>query len=267
MDGKNARALAGNGDVTAMQSSLATILSDLDALKTEHAFKQKFESVFASFGFSRYAYVGIDATEIDEDRDKPLAGVYLTNLPNDWVMHYLKEDYANIDPVIKDCATTRLPITWTEKYRANARSKNEGLVMEDAWENGMKRGMTIPIHGPGRELGIFTLNADMNEREFREISERTKYELQSIAYFFHDPVQRALKTEPESVPLPVALTQREVEILRWTVAGKTAWEIGAILKISERTVNFHVQNVMEKFGVHNKTHAAAKAMGLGFLNV
>jgi DNA-binding CsgD family transcriptional regulator len=28
-------------------------------------------------------------------------------------------------------------------------------------------------------------------------------------------------------------------------------------------VNFHVQNVMEKFGVHNKTHADAKAMGMG----
>jgi len=51
--------------------------------------------------------------------------------------------------------------------------------------------------------------------------------------------------------------------LRWTAAGKTACEIGGILKISERTVNFHVQNVMEKFGVHNKTHAAAKAMGMG----
>lgn len=250
-----------------MQASLATILSDLDALKTEPAFKQKFESVFASFGFSRYAYVGIDAADIDEEREKPLSSVYLTNLPNEWVGHYLKEDYGNVDPVIKDCAISRLPIQWTEKYRANSRTKDETRVMEDAWENGMKRGLTIPIHGPGGELGIFTLNADINEREFREMSDRTKYELQSIAYFFHDAVQRALKVEPNAVPLPVALTQREVEILRWTVAGKTAWEIGAILKISERTVNFHVQNVMEKFGVHNKTHAAAKAMGLGFLTL
>jgi DNA-binding CsgD family transcriptional regulator len=66
--------------------------------------------------------------------------------------------------------------------------------------------------------------------------------------------------------LPIPLTDREVEILRWTVEGKTAWEIGGILKISERTVNFHIQNVMEKFGVHNKTHAAAKAMGMGLLS-
>ena len=130
----------------------------------------------------------------------------------------------------------------------------------------MRNGMTIPIHGPGGELVIFTLNADMSEREFRDNAERTKYELQTIAFYFHDAVQRSFKAEQE-VPLPAPLTQREVEILRWTVAGKTAWEIGGILKISERTVNFHIQNVMEKFGVHNKTHAAAKAMGLGFLNI
>jgi len=254
----------GDGNVTAMQSGLATLLSDLDALKTEQAFKQKFESVFASFGFSRYTYVGLETTEVEDD--KPLTGIYLTNLPTDWVMHYVKEDYASVDPIIKDCATSRMPIQWSEKYRANSRSKAAGTMMGDAWENGMRYGMTIPIHGPCGELGIFTLNADMNEDEFRKTSERTKYELQSIAFFFHDAVRRSLKVEAEVVPPPIALTQREVEILRWTVAGKTAWEIGAILKISERTVNFHVQNVMEKFGVHNKTHAAAKAMGLGFLN-
>src|SRR6185312_7240148 len=97
-------------------------------------------------------------------------------------------------------------------------------------------------------------------------SDMTKYDAQVVAYHFHDAVQRKLKTALE-VPLPVPLTDREVEILRWTVAGKTAWEIGGILKISERTVNFHIQNVMEKFGVHSKTHAAAKAMGLGFLSL
>jgi LuxR family transcriptional regulator, quorum-sensing system regulator SolR len=66
-------------------------------------------------------------------------------------------------------------------------------------------------------------------------------------------------------PPPSLLTEREVEILRWTIDGKTAWEIGQILKISERTVNFHLQNVMGKFGVHNKTHAAARAVSYGLI--
>ena len=75
-----------------------------------------------------------------------------------------------------------------------------------------------------------------------------------------------LASNVENIPKPIPLTDREVEILRWTAIGKTAWEIGSILKISERTVNFHLQNLMGKFGVHNKTHAAAKAMSIGLIH-
>lgn len=139
-------------------------------------------------------------------------------------------------------------------------------MMEDAWENGLKRGLTIPIHGPKGEFGLFSLNSELANDEFIKVTDETKYDAQVIAYHLHDAVQRRLKAARE-VPLPIPLTEREVEILRWTVGGKTAWEIGGILKISERTVNFHIQNVMGKFGVHSKTHAAAKAMGMGLLNI
>ncbi|MSO96839.1 MAG: LuxR family transcriptional regulator [Rhodospirillaceae bacterium] len=74
-----------------------------------------------------------------------------------------------------------------------------------------------------------------------------------------------LETLKSKSDKPTSLTDREVEILRWTIDGKTAWEVAKILKITERTVNFHLQNVMSKFGVHNKTHAAAKAMSFGLI--
>jgi LuxR family transcriptional activator of bioluminescence operon len=249
-----------------MQTNVADILSDLDALNSERAFKRKFESAFASLGFDSYTYVSMDAEELEKGTLKDYANdvIYMTNLPPLWVAHYVEETYADADPVIRDCLVTRLPIHWTEAYRANARSAQETRMMEDAWENGLRRGLTIPIHGPRGELGIFSLNSQLGDKEFLRVTNETKFDAQVIAYHFHDAVQRTLKAA-HNVPLPIPLTEREVEILRWTAAGKTAWEIGGILKISERTVNFHIQNVMEKFGVHNKTHAAAKAMGMGLL--
>lgn len=251
-----------------MQSGLAEILSDLESLSSESSFKRKFEQSFAALGFDTYTYVGLDTEELEEaKRAESVSNViYLTNLKAEWVSHYVEEDYGSVDPIIKDCTTNRLPIRWNEHYRANARSREENRVMEDAWENGLKRGLTIPVHGPGGELGIFSLNSQLSDKEFLRLSEGTKYNAQVLAYHFHDAVQRTLRPARE-IPMPIPLTEREVEILRWTVSGKTAWEIGGILKISERTVNFHIQNVMEKFGVHNKTHAAAKAMGLGLLNL
>jgi len=248
-----------------MRADLADILSDLDALSTESAFRRKFASAFASIGFDKYTYVGCD-TGADEAKRKDTASeiIYLTNLSAKWVNRYIKEEYDHSDPVVKDSLTHRLPILWTESYCANSRDPRASVMMEDAWENGLKRGLTIPVHGPKGELGIFSLNSDLDDREFLRASETARFDAQVIAYHFHDAVQRTLRPARQ-IPLPVPLTDREVEILKWTASGKTAWEIGGILHISERTVNFHIQNVMEKFGVHNKTHAAAKAMGLGLL--
>ena len=61
------------------------------------------------------------------------------------------------------------------------------------------------------------------------------------------------------------LTAREIEVLRWTAEGKTSNEIAQILSISERTANFHINNILVKLGALNKTQAAVKAAVLGLL--
>lgn len=247
-----------------MRGDIDEILCDLQTLNSERAFRAKFQSVWASLGFDTYTYFSADADEMEGSRVKEYAGnvIYMSNLPLPWVRHYVEEGYADTDPVARECLAARLPIRWTESFRANSRTAEGVRMMEDAWENGIRRGLTIPIHGPKGELGIFSLNSQLSDLEFEHLTSTTQYEAQVLAYHFHDAIHRALRTR-SVVPLPIPLTERGVEILRWTAAGKTAWEIGGILNISERTVNFHVQNVMEKFGVHNKTHAAAKAMGMG----
>ncbi|WP_447973005.1 LuxR family transcriptional regulator [Nitrospira sp. Kam-Ns4a] len=47
-----------------------------------------------------------------------------------------------------------------------------------------------------------------------------------------------------SVRQAPVLTKREREVLEWMKEGKTNWEIGRILGISERTVRFHVGNIL-----------------------
>jgi len=57
------------------------------------------------------------------------------------------------------------------------------------------------------------------------------------------------------------LTAREAEVLRWVAAGKSDAQIGAILRISARTVQKHLQNVYDKLGVETRTAAAMRARG------
>ena len=50
-----------------------------------------------------------------------------------------------------------------------------------------------------------------------------------------------------------SLTKREREVVEWIVAGKRNDEIGKILKCSPRTVQKHVQHILEKLHLETRT--------------
>lgn len=61
------------------------------------------------------------------------------------------------------------------------------------------------------------------------------------------------------------LTAREQSCLHWAALGKTSWEIGAILGITERTVNFHIANTCTKLDVYTRQAAIVIALQTGLL--
>jgi DNA-binding response OmpR family regulator len=60
-------------------------------------------------------------------------------------------------------------------------------------------------------------------------------------------------------PKQVRLREREIETLTWAARGKTFEEIGTILSLSKRTVEFHLDNARRKLGVATRTQALIKA--------
>jgi DNA-binding NarL/FixJ family response regulator len=56
------------------------------------------------------------------------------------------------------------------------------------------------------------------------------------------------------------ISGREAEVLSWVAKGKTNRDIAAILGLSPRTVNKHLEQVLAKLGVENRTAAAAAAL-------
>jgi LuxR family transcriptional regulator of spore coat protein len=61
------------------------------------------------------------------------------------------------------------------------------------------------------------------------------------------------------------LTQREVSCLQWAALGKTSWEMGVILGLTERTINFHIHTACRKLGVHGRQAAITAALQAGLL--
>ena len=58
-------------------------------------------------------------------------------------------------------------------------------------------------------------------------------------------------------------TERELEVLRELISGDSNAEIGQRLGIGAGTVKYHVQNMLEKTGMHTRTELAAVARSLG----
>jgi DNA-binding CsgD family transcriptional regulator len=61
------------------------------------------------------------------------------------------------------------------------------------------------------------------------------------------------------------LTERELEVLTWAARGKSSTNIAVILRISDRTVNFHIDNARRKLGVATRIQAAVKCAVLGLI--
>jgi two-component system NarL family response regulator len=63
------------------------------------------------------------------------------------------------------------------------------------------------------------------------------------------------------------LTQREQDVLEQIVRGKSNKEIGAVLDISEATVKTHINNLLGKLGVEDRTQAATAAIQRGLVQL
>ncbi|AJY64587.1 helix-turn-helix domain-containing protein [Burkholderia glumae] len=66
-------------------------------------------------------------------------------------------------------------------------------------------------------------------------------------------------------PVAEVLSTRECEVLRWAAEGKTAYEIGIILGLTERTINFHISRSIIKLNASNRTNAVVKAVLMGLI--
>jgi transcriptional regulator EpsA len=130
---------------------------------------------------------------------------------------------------------------------------------------------SVLIHGTydalGQPVSLFVLAGTAGE-----LGHEHAFLLELIAPFLHLAwmrTQLARPLEEGGAPAERAdpLTTREKEILRWIHLGKSNCEIGTILSISPLTVKNHVQKILRKLNVQNRTHAVGKALALRILDV
>lgn len=180
------------------------------------------------------------------------------NYSDEWRQCYDRRGYLGLDPTVRHAFRSSLPLVWSDQFFAEVPE-----FWEDARSHGLQVGWAQASRDASGGVGLLTLARSAESFTDNELI-ANQARMSWLVQYVHAAMARLLtpKLAPES---RVVLTAREKEVLRWTAEGKTAYEISQILNVAERTVNFHINNIVAKLGTSNKTQAAVKAAALGLL--
>ena len=187
--------------------------------------------------------------------------IAVDNTPSGYVDAFEDAGMARRDPVMQHCKRQSVPIIWSQDTYVSA-----GVA--DKWDVqarfGYRTGIAMALHMPQGRHFFLGVDRDQSLPDDRIELTRMVADLQLFAVHAQEAAARIMLPAVPDPTLP-SLTPRELETLRWTMEGKTAWEVGNILDISERTAVLHVNNAAHKLGCTNKHQAVLKALRLGLI--
>jgi len=185
-------------------------------------------------------------------RFQELIKIINASYPDEWATLYMERGYGAVDPILQSHFKQYKTQVWSETYR-RATTLHEKEFRGQAKEFGLSEGVTSGVPSRRHNLGSLFSFAGQSMGEH----DRHAAMLENLVPHLHLALMRvAFSNSAKSAVLSV----REREVLKWMKEGKTNWEISHILSISERTVKFHVQNILAKLQASTRGHAIALAM-------
>jgi DNA-binding CsgD family transcriptional regulator len=191
----------------------------------------------------------------------------VSNPPPGYRKAFSSVEGGKIDPVMQHCRTRGVPIVWNQATYVAAGVSHK---WEQQAEHGYRCGIAYAMHLPAGLHFLLGVNRDQDLPKCAEQVSRMTADLQLFAVHAQEAAVRLMVPPARQDllcldQLSVKPTARELECLRWTMEGKTAWEVGRILGISEQTAARHVNNASRKLDCVNKHQAVLKALRLGLI--
>lgn len=228
-------------------------LSALLKARNEQQLFDELVKVVRKLGFDRCSYGVRPPMPLTQPRI-----MLFDNYPAAWHDRYVAQNYMAIDPTVQHGLRSLLPLIWSDEVFTEARN-----FWEDARSQGLRYGWAQPCRDPNGVAGMLTVSRShepLTDDELRVKAPQLAWITQTAHIGMAQLLIKRYLPEPEQ-----SLTAREIEVMRWTAEGKTSEEIGEIMSITARTVNFHTSSVVAKLRVANKTAAAIRAAMLGLL--
>lgn len=231
------------------QAGVIETIAAIDAGANSEAVFDRFADFVAAFGFTTVAlgHLANPAMKADQGKDWFRVG----NWPEEWRREWLNKRLIFRDPIARMALRTRKSFTWSAAYQQASRF--ERAVLDHSSEFGFRDGLAIPMYTEDGPPGCVTLGA-----EKVDLSPREKAAIELVA--IHAYARLEILFGPFSYRPVKDLSPRELDVLHYAAAGKTNWEIGTILSISEFSVRGHLSSAQKKLNCVNRAHSIATAM-------
>lgn len=181
----------------------------------------------------------------------------INNWPAELLSIYDQEALLPTSPVLQRLRTSTLPFVYEVSTSPNRDEGKSQLVVALFERFRMTRFIYLPAHDVSGVRGAVSLAGD------RELFSRE--EIKDLLYIAIHVFDRLAEIRNLDVRVVDALTDREIDCLNWTAAGKTSAEIAEILTLSEHTVNHYLNRATKKLDTVNRTQAVAKALRVGLI--
>jgi LuxR family quorum sensing-dependent transcriptional regulator len=201
-----------------------------------------------SYGFSACLITKLPGPNICRWHDY----ILVNSWPQEWYARYNQSGHFRHDPCAERSRNTGSSFFWSDLDRQSMAPASK-IVMDEAAEFGLSEGICVPVHSPFAPPSVITISG-----ESTDVPQSAILAIDALARHGFQALLR-LRNRRDNLDAPL-LSEREREILQWAGAGKTAWEISCILGISFHTVNTHLRNAREKFGVATTTHCVVEAL-------
>jgi LuxR family quorum sensing-dependent transcriptional regulator len=220
----------------------------VQGLSTAGEIMEAMQAVLGRFGFEFFCFNFLPTPQ------QSFADVLLANrLPGGWLDLYVEKQFVHVDPSIRHCRTTFRPYRWFKDAPYDPEHDSAAVeVVQRATDFGLLDGYVIPIASTASRVGHVWMGGETLDPPAHHLP---VLHLMALSAF-----DRVFRLHLQARNEATRLSPREREVLTWTALGKSAWEIGEILTISQRTVHEHMINVRRKLHAVNTTQAVMIAI-------
>jgi len=180
-----------------------------------------------------------------------------SNYPEAWIERYQRDEFYKQDAAATRSHSSTMPVLWTDElYREVPEYR------EQACAHGLRHGWTQSLHDLQHNESQVSVCRPSNAVAITELYDKAG-KVQWLCHTLH-----AIVSEYHLARLstPLKMSDREIEVLKWSAAGKTAADVACILSLSQSTVNFHIRSIITKTNAANKSGAIAIAMMRGLID-